>query len=119
MPQVNVAQGVGLWTLYATGFGLLWYGIGYLFGDTDRRRTPCQNLVRRMLAFIKWAGAVLIGLSYAIDAGLYGYHLAMRKPLPQLRSERIRPTAALPSPVPVPFRMPTLERWKRKPERVA
>lgn len=117
---LNAAQGVGLWVLCAAGFAVLWYVVGYLFGDTDRRRTPLQNLVRRAFECLRWAGAVLVGLSYAIDAGLYGYYFAMRKPLPQPRSERVRPSAAIPPPVAVPLGVPALRLWKRtRPERVA
>lgn len=93
-PAVTM-KGVGLWTAYLSGFGLLWYGVGYLFGDTDLHRTPAQNFVRRAFSWLRWAGAVANGLSYAVEAGLYGYHLAMRRPLPNLRSERLRPPVAL------------------------
>lgn len=115
----EVAQGLGLWVLVAFAIFLLWYGVGYLFGDTDRRRTPLQNLTRRALMWFRWAGAVLTGVSYAIDAGLYGYYLAMRKPLRQPRSERIRKPTELVGPKPLSLGVPAMRLLRRSPGKVA
>lgn len=115
----EVVQGLGLWVLTVFAALVVWYGVVYLFGDTDRRRTPLQNLMRRALAVFRWLGAVLLGVSYAIDAGLYGYYLAMRKPLPKPRSERIRQPADLVEPEPVKFHFPALRTIRRWPGKVA
>lgn len=93
----EIVRGLGVFMLFVCGFFSLWFGTVYLFGNTDKQRTPLQNFVRRVLAFLRWIKAVMAGLSCAVDAGVHGYYLAMSKPIPSPRSENVRVPQTLPS----------------------
>lgn len=92
----EIVRGIGVWLLAIVAFIGIWQGSCFLFGNTDKHRTPLQNFVRRALALFHWLRAVAVGVSYAIDAGVHGYYQAMAKPIADPRSERVRIPEDLP-----------------------
>jgi hypothetical protein len=122
MYQIDAAeavQGIGLWGACFIAFCVLWYFVGYLFGDRNETeaRHPAQNFYRRFAGWVRWLLAVIHAALYGVDAAMGEYYRQRKKAMPTPRNEKIEPPV-LCDPVPAyqPRRVaifPWLARLKR------
>ncbi len=92
----DALEGWGLFFLALVAFTIVWYLVGYLFGDTDKKRTPAQNFFRRTAGWIHWWVYILLAGLHGMDAGLMQYYRLMEKKLPAPRNEAVRVPEAFP-----------------------
>jgi len=93
--ESEAAQGMGLFLIAVAGALAVWYLVGYLLGDTDKARTPAQNLHRRIAGAVHWWVCILMAGLHGMDAAMEHYYKLRSKAQPMPRNEAARVPAEL------------------------